>query len=142
MRFRQLDRITQLEPGRHVEAVKQLSPDEGYLRDHFPRYPVMPGVLMVEAMYQACQWLVRKTEDFAHSVVLLKEARNVKFSSLVRPGQTLVVTADIKKQDQQRTTLVTRGMVDGNVAVSARLVVECSHLGERYPKKAATDAYL
>lgn len=142
MRFRQLDRITQLEPGRHVEAVKQLSPDEGYLKDHFPRFPVMPGVLMVEAMYQASQWLVRKTEDFAHSTVLLREARNVKFRSFVRPGQTLVVTADIKKQDQQCTTLVTRGMVDGNVAVSARLVVERSHLRERHSTRAATDAYL
>jgi len=80
MRFRLLDRITQLEPGRHIEAVKHLTVADRYLEDHFPRFPIMPGVLMLETMFQAGLWLVRKTEDFAHSMVVLKEARNVKFS--------------------------------------------------------------
>jgi 3-hydroxyacyl-[acyl-carrier-protein] dehydratase len=142
MRFRQLDRITELEPGRHLRAVKRLSPEEGYLKDHFPRFPLMPGVLMLEAMFQAAQWLVRETEGFAHSVVSLKEARNVKFSGFVRPGQTLTLTADVKKQDRQCTTLLTRGLVDDRVVVAARLVLECSHLGETNPVRAPTDAYL
>ena len=89
MRFRLIDRITQLEPGQHIEAVKRLHATERYLEDHFPRFPIMPGVLMLETMYQAAHWLVRKTEDFAHSMVVLKEARNVKFSGFVKPGQRL-----------------------------------------------------
>ena len=142
MRFRQIDRITQLEPGKHIEGIKYLSADEGYLADHFPRFPIMPGVLMLEAMYQAGLWLVRKTEDFAHSMVVLQEARNVKFSGFVKPGQTLVVTADVKKQDGNRTSLVTQGTVDGKVVSSARLVVEAFQLADRYPHRAGSQDYL
>ncbi len=141
MRFRLLDRITQLEPGKHIEAVKRLYAEEGYLEDHFPQFAVMPGVLMLETMFQTAQWLVRKTEDFAHSVVVLKEARNVKFRGFVRPGQTLTLTADIKKQDGDRTTLMTSGTVDGETVVNARLVLECFNLADRYPSRAPTDPY-
>ena len=59
----------------------------------------MPGVLMLEAMYQASAWLVRQSEGFAHSVVILKEARNIKYADFVTPGKELVVTAEILKQD-------------------------------------------
>jgi 3-hydroxyacyl-[acyl-carrier-protein] dehydratase len=142
MRFRLIDRITQLEAGQHIEGVKHLSAAEGYLADHFPRFPIMPGVLMLETMYQAGHWLVRKSEDFAHSVVVLKEARNVKFSGFVRPGQDLVVTADVKKQDGNHTTLMTRGTVDGKAVASARLVVEAFQLADRYPHRAASQDYL
>ena len=142
MRFRFIDRITQLEPGQHIEAVKHLSGDERNLDDHFPKFPVMPGVLMLETMYQAGLWLVRRTEDFAHSVVLLNEARNVKFSGFLQPGQSLVVTADIKKRDGDRTTLVTQGTVDGKVVVSARLVLLAFQIADRYPRRADTHDYL
>ena len=142
MRFRLIDRITQLEVGQHIEAVKQLSAAERYLEDHFPRFPIMPGVLMLEAMYQAGHWLVRKTEEFAHTVVALKEARNVKFSGFVKPGQTLLVTADVKKQEGNLTTLTTQGTVDGKTVVTARLVVEAFQLADRYPHRAATHDYL
>jgi 3-hydroxyacyl-[acyl-carrier-protein] dehydratase len=142
MRYRQIDRITQLEPGRRIEAVKRLLATERYLDDHFPRFPIMPGVVMLETMYQAAQWLVRKTEDFAHAVVLLKEARNVKFSGFVKPGQDLVVTAEIKKQEGDHTTLMAQGTVEGKPVTSARLVVETFHLGDRYPHRAASQDYL
>lgn len=142
MRFRFIDRITELEPGRHIEAVKCLTGAERYLEDHFPKLPLMPGVLMLESMYQAGMWLVRRTEDFAHSVVLLDEARNVKFSGLFQPGQTLAITADVKKQEGGRTTLAAQGTVDGKVVASARLVVEAFHLADRYPRRAGTHDYL
>ena len=102
----------------------------------------MPGVLMLEAMYQAGAWLVRQTENFVHSVVVLNEARNVKFSGLVQPGQSLVVTADIKKQEGGRTTLVAQGTVDGKPVASARLVVEAFHLGDRYPHRVDSRDYM
>ena len=102
----------------------------------------MPGVLILETMYQAGLWLVRRTEDFAHSAVVLKEARNVKFSGFVQPGQSLVVTADIKKQDGNLTTLTAQGAVDGKTVASARLVVEAFELADRYPHRAATRDYL
>src|SRR6476620_11982838 len=100
MQFCLLDRILELQPGLRVTAVKRLRPDEDYLRDHFPRFPVMPGVLMLEAMYQASAWLVRQSEGFAHSVVVLKEARNITYSDFVTPGKEREVTAEIFKQDE------------------------------------------
>jgi len=142
MRFRLIDRITLLEPGKRIEAVKRLLATERYLEDHFPRFPIMPGVLMLETMYQAGLWLVRKTENFTHSMVVLKEARNVKFTGFVKPGQDLVVTAEIKKQDGNRTTLVTQGTVDGRSVASARLVLEAFQIGDRYPHRAATQDYV
>lgn len=142
MRFRHIDRITELVPGQHIAGVKRLTSAERYLEDHFPRFPIMPGVLMLETMFQAAYWLVRKTEDFAHSVVLLKEARNVKFTGFVKPDQDLVVTADIKKQQGNCTTLMARGTVDGEVVVSARLVLESFQLADRYPSRAATHDYM
>ena len=92
MRFTLIDQIVSLEPGDTITAVKSPTLSEDYSKDHFPLFPVMPGVLMLEAMYQTAAWLVRKTDDFSHSMVLLKEARTVKYAGFVRPGQMLRVT--------------------------------------------------
>lgn len=141
MRFTLIDEITEIVPGERITATKTLSADDEYLQDHFPNFPVMPGVLMLEAMFQASDWLVRVSEDFAHSVVRLKEARNVKFQDFVEPGEVLIVTAQILKQDERTTTLKTQGTVDGQDAVSARLILERFNLTERDPDRAATDRY-
>lgn len=142
MRFCLLDRITELQRGTKITAVKLLRPDEDYLRDHFPRFPVMPGVLMLEAMFQASAWLVRSSEDFEHAAIVLKEARNVKYSGFVTPGKQLIVTAELLKQDEASATLKTQGTVDGNPAVSARLVLEKFNIGDRFPVRANCDPYL
>ncbi len=141
MRFSLVDRITELSEGKHIEAIKVLTLAEEYLADHFPRFPVMPGVMMLEAMYQSSAWLVRKSEDFAHTIVVLREARNVKFSNFVEPGQVLVVRAAILKQDESTTTLKSEATVEGKTAVTARLVLERYNLADRYPTRAATDAF-
>ena len=113
MRFSLIDRIDELEPGVRIVAVKALSLAEEYLADHFPGFPVMPGVLMLEAMSEAGAWLIRASEDFAHSIVVLKEARAVKYGQFVEPGQTLQVVAEMVGQTERETTLKTRGTVDG-----------------------------
>ncbi len=141
MRFTLLDHITNLQPGVSITAVKRLMPEEQYLEDHFPRFPVMPGVLMLEAMFQAGAWLVRQSEGFKHSIVILKEARNVKYSDFVTPGQQLVVTAEILKEDERLTTLKAQATVNDRIAVTARLVIERFNLADRVPSRAATDAY-
>ena len=141
MRFSLIDRITELRAGESIVAVKALSLAEEYLADHFPRFPVMPGVMMLESMFQACAWLVRRSEDFSHAIVVLREARNVKFSNFVEPGQVLVVKATIVKQDDTTTTLKVEATVDGKTAVSARLVLERYNLADRYPTRAASDAF-
>jgi 3-hydroxyacyl-[acyl-carrier-protein] dehydratase len=140
MRFCLLDQIESLQPGVSITALRQLTGDEDYLADHFPLFPVMPGVLMLEAMYQASAWLLRITDDFQFSVVTLKEARNVKYSDFVVPGRTLTVTAEIQKREGRLTTLKAQGTVNGSVAVGGRLTLESFNLAERYPTRAASDA--
>lgn len=139
MRFSLIDRIDELEPGARIVAVKTLSMAEEYLADHFPGFPVMPGVLMLEAMTQAGAWLVRASEGFRHSMVLLKEARAVKFGHFVEPGQTLQVTAEIVSQTDRETTLKARGTVDGRATVGAKVVLKRYNLADEHPDRASTD---
>ncbi len=140
MRFSLIDRIVELQPGVKITAVKNLTMAEEYLADHFPHFPVMPGVLMLEAMTQASAWLIRYSEDFAHSMVVLKQAANVKYGQFVEPGQTLTVTAEILKSSETETRLKARGTVEGQNAVSARLVLARYNLGGRNPIHLMTDA--
>ncbi|MDZ4819606.1 MAG: 3-hydroxyacyl-ACP dehydratase FabZ family protein [Planctomycetota bacterium] len=139
MRFTLLDRITQLEPGVRIEAVKNLSLAEEYLADHFPLFPVMPGVLMLEAMTQAGAWLIRAGEDFAHSMVVLSEAKNVKYADFVKPGQTLTVSAEILSQDEHETRLKAQGFIAGVPTVSARLVLRRYNRATTHPVYAVSD---
>ena len=69
MRFVLIDRILDVQRGESLVAVKNLSLAEEYLSDHFPGFPVMPGVLMLEAIVEAGAWLVRVSDEMAHSMV-------------------------------------------------------------------------
>jgi 3-hydroxyacyl-[acyl-carrier-protein] dehydratase len=128
MRFKQLDKITELVPGERIVAVRHMLEGEDYLRDHFPLFPVMPGVLMLEALFQASCWLVRVTEGFENSLLYLKEARNVKFADFMEPNQTLEITAEILKMDDDTVSIKASGTKKDVVAVSARLVISRSNL--------------
>ena len=142
MRFRLVDRITHLVPGESITAVKNLSSAEEYLADHFPGFAVMPGVLMIETLVQAGGWLIRATDDFKDGIVLLKQARGVKFNSFVRPGHTLTVTCTIHSRDATagETTLKATSEVGGQTAVSARLTLSHFNLADKNPQFADSDA--
>ena len=79
---------------------------------------------MLEAMYQASSWLVLHTEGFENTWAMLKEAKNVKYQGFVAPGDQLVITAKINKQEGNITKLKTSGTVNGAAAVSGILVLE------------------
>lgn len=139
MRFALIDKITRLQRGESVTAVKNLSLAEEYLADHFPGFPVMPGVLMLEAMVQAGAWLMRYTEEFKYSTVLLKQARAVRFNNFVLPGQTLTVTATVQKWGPRECVLKASGSVEGTSTVNARLTLEQFNLSETQPDLAESD---
>jgi 3-hydroxyacyl-[acyl-carrier-protein] dehydratase len=134
MPFCLLDRITDLQPGQSITAVKHLRADEDYLRDHFPLFPVMPGVLMLETLFQASCQLIRASEDFGPTVIDLVEARNVKFADFLQPGETLTVQAEITKVSGQLVTLKAQGLKGEIVSVSAKLTVRKSRLYEDHPE--------
>jgi 3-hydroxyacyl-[acyl-carrier-protein] dehydratase len=142
MHFSFVDRVLDLRPGVSIATVKCVSMAEEYLGDHFPRFPVMPGVLMLQAMTEAGALLIGATEDFAYSMVTLKEARNIRFADFVAPGHVLTVTAEILSIEARDVQLKTQGTLDGRNAVSGRLVLERYNLAETRPDLAPTDAFL
>ena len=139
MRFQLVDRIVALKRGESVSAVKNLTMADEYLADHFPGFPVMPGVLMLETLVQASAWLMRDAEDFRYSTILLKEAKALKFNSFVSPGRTLEVESAVQKRDGNIWTFKATSTVDGATGVSGRLVLEQFNLSDRNPKLAESD---
>jgi 3-hydroxyacyl-[acyl-carrier-protein] dehydratase len=139
MRFTLIDRIVELEPCVRITAVKTLTMAEEYLADHFPHFPVMPGVLMLESLTQAGAWLVRASEDFSHSIIVLKQANNVKYAQFLEPGQTLTVTAEILKFEDGEVKLKAYGTVNGRVILSARLALACYNLTDSDPDQQRAD---
>lgn len=132
MRFCQLDSISEIIPGKSIVATKIVTGNEDYLVDHFPRFAVLPGVLMLEALYQASMFLVRATDESDLGLVFLKTAKNIKFADFLKPNDKMKVAAQIVKVDGNRYSLKATGhKLDENgeetsLAVSGRLVLEVS----------------
>jgi len=142
MRFALIDRIVEVSAGKSLRAYRNLTLGEEYLADHFPTFPVMPGVLMLEAMFQASAWLIYETENYASPFLTLKEARNVKYNDFVQPGQVLTLQAEIQKHDERTTTLKAQGSLGESVAVSARLVLERGSLAVASPAHGPLEPYM
>ena len=146
MRFNLVDRILEVVPGRHIRIIKNLTLGEEYLADHFPTFPVMPGVLMLQTLVEAGAWLLRVTEDFRHSVIVLREAKNVKYGNLVEPGRTLEVTVELAERLDGKAdgtaTFKGKGEIEGVSTVSARVTLTRYNLRDRNPALAAADERL
>ena len=139
MKFVLVDKVVELVPGQCISAVKALSLAEEYLGDHFPTFPVMPGVMMIEAMVQTAAMLVRVTNDFDKSMVVLAEARNVKYKSFVTPGSLLSINMQAKSIDSDSSSFVGAASVDENSMVEARLKLRHFNLADEDPHLAGTD---
>ena len=146
MKFHLVDRIESIEPGRRIVTAKVLSLAEEYLADHFPAFPILPGVLMLETLVQSAAWLVRLQQDFAKSVIVLAAAKNVRYSSFVRPGSLLRCEAEAKSIDDAGAKFKASGHVcdargaGSRTAVSATLELRCFNLAEKHDYLATADA--
>ena len=139
MKFVLVDRITALEPGKRVVAHKAVSLAEEYLGDHFPTFPVLPGVFMLEALVQASAWVVRSGLDFRPSLVVLKDARNVTYKSFVAPGQVLTIESECKELTADQSVFAASGRIGDREMVKGKLTLRHICLGDSDPKLADTD---
>jgi len=130
MRFILLDRVLELESGKNITAVKAVSLAEEYLADHFPDFPVLPGVMMLEALVQTAATLVRVTNNFEQSMVILQEARNVKYKSFVKPGNLLTLKIEAKKIDNDSSTFKASAFVEDTPMIEARLKLKHYNLAD------------
>lgn len=142
MRFNLVDRIAAVEPGRSIRGVKQLTLGEEYLADHFPTFPVMPGVLMLQALVELGAWLLRVSDDFRYSVVVIRDVKGVKYGTFLAPGHTLLLTAEVVEQDGATAVLKGSGQVDGNTTVSGRFSLARYNLRDRNPALQGADERL
>jgi 3-hydroxyacyl-[acyl-carrier-protein] dehydratase len=141
MKFNLIDRIELLSETRIV-AAKQVSLAEEYLADHFPTFPVLPGVMMIEAVTQAAGWLLQHRRQFACSMVVLKEARNVKYGRFVAPGDVLKVDAEYMKDTSAGAQFKATGFVGQTQAISARIELAYFNLVDKQAGSAAVDEQL
>jgi 3-hydroxyacyl-[acyl-carrier-protein] dehydratase len=141
VKFNLIDRIESLSDERIV-AVKYVSLAEEYLADHFPTFPVLPGVMMLEALTQAAAWVMHRRSDFACSMAVLKEARNVKYGTFVAPGGALRVEVELNKPTDTGATFKATGTVGDAVAVQARIELAYFNLGDKQPDLAELDRQL
>jgi len=141
VKFNLIDQIAQLTDERIV-AVKCVSLAEEYLADHFPTFPVLPGVLMLEAITQAAGWLLHHRTQFGRSMAVLKEARNVKYGHFVAPGNELRVEVDFLKTTEAGASFKAIGFVGTETALQARVELAYFNLGDKQPALAHLDAKL
>jgi 3-hydroxyacyl-[acyl-carrier-protein] dehydratase len=140
MRFNLVDRIVEVQPGRLIRARKSLTLAEEYLADHFPTFPVMPGVLMLQTLVEAGAWLLRISEEFRYSIIVLREAKNVKYGTFMEPGRQMEVTAELVELQSGLASFKGKGEVQGNTTVSARYTLARYNLGDHNPGMRNVDA--
>ena len=142
MKFELVDRIQSIQPGKRIVTSKALSLAEEYLADHFPAFPVMPGVLMIEALVQSGAWLVRLAQDFSKSIVVLASVRNVRYASFVQPGEVLRCEVDAIEIGDSSAKLKGTGFVGDRQTVSGRLELRCFNLADTFGRREAPDAQI
>jgi beta-hydroxyacyl-ACP dehydratase FabZ len=120
--FLLVDRIDELEPERIV-GIKNVTINEPFFVGHFPDFPVMPGVLIVEAMAQVAGVLVlSQMEDRKNKLVLLASVEEAKFRKPVRPGDQLRIEMKIGKRKQTIAKMFGTASVDGVVVAEAAML--------------------
>src|SRR5262245_60200842 len=133
MRFNLVDRILSVDENRIIRAVKNLTLGEEYLADHFPTFPVMPGVLMLQALVEAGSWFLRIRDDFRHSLIVVKEAKNVKYGTFMEPGHQMFLTVELIEENGDLASFKGKGEMNGASTVSARFTLGRSNLRDRNP---------
>ena len=139
MKFVLIDKVLALEPGTSLTAVKSVSLAEEYLADHFPIFPVLPGVLLLEGLVESASWLVRNKSRFAQSMVLLESARNVRYKSFAAPGMQIRYTVSAKAIEENTSSFSGVGVCGDEEIVAAQFTLRHFNLADENPKMAHVD---
>jgi 3-hydroxyacyl-[acyl-carrier-protein] dehydratase len=131
--FLLVDRILELEAER-VVGIKNVTANEPFFTGHFPDFPVMPGVLIIEAMAQTAGVLVLKNiEDRGNKLVLLVAVENARFRRPVVPGDSLRMEMRIMRRKASVAKMAGTATVDGVVVAEAEVMCKLADKEERQP---------
>jgi 3-hydroxyacyl-[acyl-carrier-protein] dehydratase len=114
--FLLVDRVVELEPGVRATGIKQVTINEWFFQGHFPGRPVMPGVLIVEAMAQVGAVALLAQPDFAGKIPFFAGIDGVRFRRVVQPGDTLTLTMELTKMRSRVGKGKGEARVDGGLA--------------------------
>lgn len=123
--FLLIDKVIDLQSGKKITALKNVTINEPYFVGHFPGMPVMPGVLILEALAQACGILAYRSasiEEGHDLVILFAGIDNARFKRIVVPGDQLLLEAELIKVKREIWKCNARATVDGELACEAELI--------------------
>ena len=123
--FLLIDRVVEVVPGKSIHAYKNITINEPFFVGHFPHHPVMPGVLIMEALAQAAGILSFKTEDkkpTQSDVFYFAGIDEARFKRPVMPGDQLHLHVEIERQMRGVWKFKAEARVDGQLAAEARLM--------------------
>lgn len=123
--FLLVDRVIAFEPGKRLTALKNVTVNEPFFQGHFPGNPVMPGVLILEALAQASGLLVQLSatdRPNTHPLYYLVKIDKARFSQIVRPGDQLVLEVEQKRMVMRMGQFLCSAKVDGKVVASAEVL--------------------
>ncbi|MBI2178748.1 MAG: beta-hydroxyacyl-ACP dehydratase [Candidatus Tectomicrobia bacterium] len=112
MRYLLVDRVTAWEAGRFMEGVKNVTLSEDFLQYHFPRFPVMPGSLLIEALAQLAGWLEGAGTDFK-TWLLLERVRSVRYYGFALPGDQVALRVEAAGEEEGLRLFKGMAMVEG-----------------------------
>ena len=130
--FLLVDRVVELEPHKRVLAYKNVTANENFFNGHFPGRPVMPGVLVVEALAQAgglLTQLSRLGSSEEDQLFYLVKIDNAKFSRMVVPGDRLELEVELKRQIRNMAQYVGTARVDGEQVACAEILCAAARGG-------------
>ena len=123
--FLLIDRVVEFEPAKRLVAIKNVTINEPFFQGHFPGYPIMPGVLVVEAMAQAGGIiLLYELPDRAEKLVVFTGIERAKFRRPVTPGDQLRIEIDVLSFRPRAGRIAGRALVDGRLACEATLTCQ------------------
>ncbi|PNT91388.1 3-hydroxyacyl-ACP dehydratase FabZ [Clostridium thermosuccinogenes] len=119
--FLLVDRVDELEPGKRAVAIKNVTANEPFFQGHFPDYPIMPGVLITEALAQTAGIAASVPEEDEGKLGVLAGIDSMKFKKQVMPGDTLKLEAEILSNRMGVVKAKVRASVDGQTAAEGEI---------------------
>jgi 3-hydroxyacyl-[acyl-carrier-protein] dehydratase len=123
--FLMVDRVLDVVPGKSIVAVKNVSTNEAYFEGHFPGHPVMPGVLILEALAQAGGVLAWESVSAEERIwiLYLVGIEETRFKQTVRPGDQLVLRVDLVKRKRNLWRFAAKAEVDGKLVAETQILM-------------------